>query len=200
MSRLTLAQTPRVSIGRLCLLVIVVMACKLSSLPAHKMNMFEGTNTRDGAAKIKAKLGIDAVKVSHLEIHEDKLEVVVQDPRKPKNFDKYSYATGVLTGPEPVQTMVIGNQELSADKMPLFNLDEIWEAASATRSKEENDKRWDDENEEFLRQARQGKADPMARERKRAADLAVTWRVYIRGARMTKDFWVDLKGNVWDYH
>ncbi len=22
----------------------------------------------------------------------------------------------------------------------------------------------------------------------------------IRGARMTKDFWVDLKGNVWDYH
>ena len=209
--------------------LIVVMACKLSSLPGQKMNMFEGTNARDGAAKIKAKLAVDAVKVSHIEIREDQLEVVVQDPRKPKNFDKYTYAAGIVTGPEPVQTMVIGNQELSADKMPLFNLDETnlgavaevcrkvterahvdggkpdlisidWEAASATRSKEENDKRWDDENEEFLRQVRQGKADPMARERKRASDLAVTWRVYIRGARMTKDFWVDLKGNVWDYH
>ena len=230
MSSLTLTQTPRISVGRFCLLVIIVMACKLSSLPGHKMNMFEGTNTRDGAAKIKAKLGIDAVKVSHIEIREDKLEIVVQDPRKPKNFDKYTYATGVVTGPEPVQTMVIGNQELSADKMPLFNLDEInlgavadvcrkvkerahiedgkpdlisidWEAASATRSKEENDKRWDDENEEFLRQVRQGKVvDPMARERKRASDLAVTWRVDIRGSRMTKDFFVDLKGNVWDYH
>src|SRR5258708_4995319 len=101
MSSLTLAQTPRVSIGRVCLLLIVVMACKLSSLPGHKMKMFEGTNARDGAAKIKAELGIDAVRVSHIEIHEDKLEVVVQDPRKPKNYDKYTYATGVLTGPEP---------------------------------------------------------------------------------------------------
>jgi hypothetical protein len=43
------------------------------------------------------------------------------------------------------------------------------------------------------------KADPMARERKRAADLAVTWRIYQRRSE-TKDFWVDLKGNVWDYH
>ena len=59
----------------------------------------------------------------------------------------------------------------------------------------------EDENEEFLRQVRQGKVvDPMARERKRASDLAVTWRVDIRGSRMTKDFFVDLKGNVWDYH
>ena len=33
----------------------------------------------------------------------------------------------------------------------------------------------------------------MARERKRAADLAASWRVYIRGARLTKEFWVDLK-------
>lgn len=229
MSNPTLARTLLVSIGSLCLLVLVALGCKLSSLPGQKMNMFEGRNTSDGAAKIKAKLGVDVVKVSHITIHEDKLEVVVQDPAKPKNFDKYTYAAGVLTGPEPEQTMVFGNQELSADKMPLFNLDEInlkevaevckkvtehahieggkpeiisidWEAASATRSKEENDKRWNDESAESQRQLRQGKLDPMARVRRQAADLAVTWRVYIKGTRMTKDYWVDLKGTVWDYH
>jgi hypothetical protein len=48
MSSLTLAQTPRVSIGRFCLLVIVVMACKLSSLPAHKMNGHRESGTQRG--------------------------------------------------------------------------------------------------------------------------------------------------------
>jgi hypothetical protein len=94
MSNLTLTQTPRVSIGRLCLLVIVVIACKLSSLPGAKVNMFEGTNAQDGATKIKAKLGVDHVKVHRIEIHEDRMSVVVQDPTKPKNFDEYIYEKG----------------------------------------------------------------------------------------------------------
>jgi hypothetical protein len=40
--------------------------------------MFEGTSAQDGAAKVKAKLGVDNVKVSRMEIHEDRMSVVVQ--------------------------------------------------------------------------------------------------------------------------
>lgn len=220
MSKLTLAQTPRVSIGRLCLLVIVLMACKLSSLPGAKVNMFEGTNAQDGATKIKAKLGVDHVEVHRIEIHEDRMSVVVQDPTKPKNFDEYIYEKGKLDGPKPVEALVLGNQEFTADKARLFDLEEVnlggvaevcrkaiahaqveegkceiisvdWESASWTRSKAENDKKGAEIRE---RQMRSGTLDFSS------GDLAVTWRVWIKGARMTKDFWVDLKGNVWDYH
>ena len=80
----------RAALCALCLLAFVVMACKLSSLTGAKTNMFEGSNAADGAAKVRTKLGVDNVKVSRMEIHEDKLEIIVQDPNKPKNFDKYS--------------------------------------------------------------------------------------------------------------
>ena len=57
-----------------------------------------------------------------------------------------------------------------------------------------------DRDREFQRQMRAGKIDPNEEIRKSFGDLAVTWRVYIRGPRATKDSWVDLKGNVFDYH
>lgn len=218
-----------VSISSLCLLALVGVACKLSSLPGAKMNMFESTNAADGAAKVKAKLGVDVVKVSRIEIHEDRMSIVIQDPAKPKNYDEYSYEKGVLSGPKPVEAMVIGNNELSADKMPLFDLNSTnlgavadvcrkvieranvedgkcelisvnWESARWTRAKEENEKRQADASEEFTRKAREGKLNGMEEIRKTVGDLAVTWRVWIKGPRATKDFWVDLKGNVFDYH
>ena len=218
-----------VSISSLCLLALVGVACKLSSLPGAKMNMFESTNAADGAAKVKAKLGVDVVKVSRIEIHEDRMSIVIQDPAKPKNYDEYSYEKGVLSGPKPVEAMVIGNNELSADKMPLFDLNSTnlgavadvcrkvieranvedgkcelisvnWESARWTRTKEENEKRQADASEEFTRKAREGKLNGMEEIRKTVGDLAVTWRVWIKGPRATKDFWVDLKGNVFDYH
>jgi hypothetical protein len=217
------------SISSLCLLALVGVACKLSSLPGAKMNMFESTNAQDGAAKVKAKLGVDAVKVSRIEIHEDRMSIVIQDPAKPKNYDEYTYEKGVLSGPKPVQAMVIGNNELSADKMPLFDLNSTnlgavadvcrkvierakvedgkcelisvnWESARWTRTKEENDKLQDEKDKEFQRKMMAGKIDPNEEMRKSLGDLAVTWRVYVRGPRATKDFWVDLKGNVFDYH
>ena len=43
------------------------------------------------------------------------------------------------------------------------------------------------------------KGDQMKSIREAFSDLAVTWRVWIKGPRATKDFWVDAKGNVWDY-
>jgi hypothetical protein len=217
------------SISALCFLVIVGVACKLSSLPGAKMNMFESTNAQDGAAKVKAKLGVDPVKVSRIEIHEDRMSIVVQDPAKPRNYDEYTYEKGVLSGPKPVQAMVIGNNELTADKMSLFDLNSAnlgavadvcrkvaerakvedgkcelisvnWESARWTRTKEENDKLQADRDKEFQRKMMAGKIDPNEEMRKSFGDLAVTWRVYIRGPRATKDFWVDLKGNVFDYH
>ena len=219
----------RAPIGALCLIAFVGLACKLSSLTGAKMNMFEGANAQDGAAKIKTKMASDTPKVSRMEIHEDRLEITVQDPNKPKNFDKYTYEKGAVKGPEPVEAFVLGNQEFTADKSRLFDLSEInlaavpetcrkaaeraqieqgkcetisvdWESASNTRTKAENEKKQADERAEFQRQMKSGKIeDPSARMRKQFGDLAVTWRIWIRGPRATKYFWADAKGNLSDH-
>ena len=219
----------RTALCALCLLAFVVVACKLSSLPGAKTNMFEGSNAADGAAKIKTKVGADNVKVSRMEIHEDKLEIVVQDPNKPKNFDKYTYQGGVVKGPEPVEALVLGNQEFTADKSRLFELSEVnlaavpdtckkaaeraeieqgkcdiisvdWESASNTRTKAENEKRKADEAAEREQAFKTGKfPDPIAKMRNQFSDLAVTWRIWIRGPRATKYFWADPKGNLSDH-
>ena len=112
-------------LATLCLLGLVAIGCKLSSLPGAKMNMFEGTNALDGVNKVKQKLGADDLKIKYISIHEDRLEITIQDPAKPKNFDEYTYAKGVLTGPKPVEAMVLGDQEFTADRSKLFSLSEI---------------------------------------------------------------------------
>jgi hypothetical protein len=217
------------SIGILAVLLLILLACKLSSLPGAKMNMFESTNAADGAAKIKAKIGVDNVKVSRMEIHEDKLEIVVQDPNKPKNFDKYTFERGAVKGPEPVEALVLGNQEFTADKSRLFDLSEVnlgavpdtcqkaaaraqieqgkceiisvdWESASNTRSQAENEKRKAAEAAEREQAFKTGKfPDPIAKMRNQFSDLAVTWRIWIKGPRATKYFWADPKGNLSDH-
>jgi len=218
-----------ISILTIAALILIVLGCKSLSLPGAKMNMFEGTNAQDGAAKVKAKLGVDNVKVSRMEIHEDRISIVVQDPAKPKNFDEYTYEKGSLSGPKPVPAMTIGNQELTADKSRLFDLSEVnldmvpdvcrkaaeksqvedgkcenisidWQSARWTRSKEENDRLAAAKADEMQKQIQAGKFDAMKSIRESGGDLAVTWRVWIRGPRATKDFWVDSKGTVWDYH
>lgn len=229
MPRSTSIQSLSSTIAAMLLLILVAAACKYASLPGAKMNMFEGTNAKDGAAKIKAKVGSDALKVSRMEIHEDKLEIVVQDPNKPKNFDKYTYERGAVKGPEPVEAMVLGNQEFTADKSRLFDLSEVdlgavpstcqkaadraqieqgkceiisvdWEHASNTRSKAENEKRKADESADLQRQLKSGKMeDPMIRTRRQFSDLAVTWRIWVKGPRATKYFWADPKGNLSDH-
>ena len=219
----------RAPLSALCLIVMVGVACKLSSLTGARMNMLEGTTAQDGAARIKAKVGGDSLKISHIEIHEDRLEITVQDPNKPKNFDKYTYEKGTVKGPEPVEAMVLGNKEFTADKSRLFDLSDLnlsaipdtckkaeeraqieagkcelisidWEHASNTRSKAENEKRKADESAELQRQIKSGKLeDPMARTRRQFGDLAVTWRIWVKGPRATKYFWADPKGNLSDH-
>jgi len=221
--------TSSTSVVTIGVLLLVLLGCKLSSLPGAKMNMFEGSNAQDGARKIKTKLGTDNVKVSRLEIHEDRLSIVVQDPAKPKNFDEYTYERGAVSGPTPVPAMTVGNQEFTADKSRLFDLDGVnlglvpdvcrkaaekakiedgkcenisvdWQSPRWTRSKEENDRIQADKRAEMEKQVRAGKYDIEKNLRERGNDLVVTWRVWIRGPRATKDFWVDAKGTVWDYH
>lgn len=203
-------------------LMLLAVACKYSALPGAKMNMFEGTNAQDGAAKIKAKLAVDNVKVSRIEIHDDRMSIVVQDPKKPKNFDEYTYERGAVAGPTPTQVMVVGNQELTPK---LFDLNDVnlglvpevcrkavekaqiedgkcenisvdWQSPRWTRSKEENDKA----GEERRKKVVAGKADAFKSLTDDLNNLVVTWRVWIRGPRATKDFWVDANGTVWDYH
>lgn len=218
-----------ISVLTMAALVLIALGCKSLSVPGAKMNMFEGTNAQDGAAKVKAKLGVDNVKVSRIEIHEDRISIVVQDPAKPKNFDEYTYQKGSLSGPKPVPAITFGNQELTADKSRLFDLNEVnlglvpdvcrkaaeksqiedgkcenisvdWESPRWTRTKEENDRRQEEKRAEMQKQMRAGKYDAMKSIRESGSDLVVTWRVWIRGPRATKDFWVDSKGTVWDYH
>jgi hypothetical protein len=213
----------------LAAIILVGVACKYSSLPGARMNMFEGTNAQDGATKIKTKLGADSVKISRIEIHDDRMSIVVQDPKKPKNFDEYTYERGAVSGPTPVPAVTFGNQELTADKSRLFDLNDVnlglvpdvcrkaaekaqiedgkceniavdWESPRWTRSKEENDKAWEQATEQRKKALLSGKGDPMKTLGESLEDLVVTWRVWIRGPRATKDFWVDAKGNVWDYH
>ncbi len=226
MLNVTSEKKGRVLVAILWLLAMIAMNCKLSSLPDAKMNMFEGTNARDGATKIKLKLGVDDLKVKYIEIHEDRMLITIQDPAKPKNFDEYTYSGGVATGPKPVEALVLGNQEFTADKSRLFNLSEIdlglvpevcrkaaeraqvedgkpdlisidWATVALTQSKAEKEKRRAEESKEFERQARAGKMDdPINKALRRLNDLVVTWRVWIRGPRATKDFWFDVKGTL----
>ncbi len=210
-----------------CLLGLLVLGCKLAGLPGAKVNMFEGTNAADGAAKIAKKLGVADPRVKDIEIHEDRIEITVQDPAKPKNFDAYTYEKGVVTGPKPIESLVLGNQELTADKMKLFNLSEVnlaaipatckqaaeraqvedgkpelitidWQVTAMRWTKAEKEKKRQEEREEFLRQSRSGKmGDPIA-SLTRQRELAVTWRIYIKGPHMTKDLWADEKGNLFE--
>jgi hypothetical protein len=62
---LSCTKRPGALFTMLCLLAMIATACKFSSLPDAKMNMFEGTNAWDGITKIKQKLGVDDLKLRY---------------------------------------------------------------------------------------------------------------------------------------
>lgn len=210
-------------IATLFLMGLVAIGCKLSSLPGAKMNMFEGTNALDGANKVKQKLGVDDLKIKHISIREDRLEITIQDPAKPKNFDEYTYSQGALSGPKPVEALVLGDQEFTADKSKLFSLSEIdlglvpevcrkateraqvedgkpelisidWGNASLIQTKAEKEQQRAEERKDFERRARTGTIED--RLRRRLNNMVVVWRVWIKGPRATKDYWFDAKGKL----
>jgi hypothetical protein len=220
-------KTSRVFLAALCLFGATAMGCNLSSRAGAKPNMFVGAIAQDAADKIKVKLGGGDVKVKHIEIAADRMSVVLQDPTKPQNLDEYVYERGTLREPKPLKALTVGIQEFSADKSPLFDLSSVnlslvpevcrkaedraqiedgkcelisvdWENARWTRPKEENDRIKVERDAERKKRLLSRKSDPWA-DFYDSEDLAVTWRVWIKGPHATKDYWVNAKGNVFDY-
>ena len=212
-----------------CLIIGALMACqffscRFSSPAGKKKNLFEGTNAQDASERIRQKTGADSVKVSHIEIRQDRLTIAIQDPNKPKNLDEYTYSNGAVTGPKPVETLVVGEQEFTADKKRLFDLGDInfgvipevcrkaaeraqiedgkvelisidWNSAQLTRSAEEQ-KRFKAEMDKLYQAEFDRGGDPFAVKKRELNDLAITWRIWVKGPRITKDFYADAHGNL----
>jgi len=60
-----------------------------------------------------------------MEIHENRLEVIVQDPNKPKNFDKYTYEKGSVKDLNPSKLSCWATRSSLPDKSRLFDLNEV---------------------------------------------------------------------------
>lgn len=105
----------------LCLLLSVVLGCKLFGGPSKKVNMFEGTALPDGIAEFKRKIG-GSFKVLSLEIKEDEMTLEAQDPKNPKHVDAYRYAAGLVSGPTPVNLSKLINNDVEQN---VFSIDEV---------------------------------------------------------------------------
>jgi hypothetical protein len=212
----------------LSLLALAAAGCGLSPLSRTKINMFEGTAADDFARQVKAKLAVDDLKTKRIEIHRDQMSIVVQDPANPKNADEYIWDRDGFKGPKPVEALVVGSQEFTADKTLLFPLKDVplnlvpevcrkaedhaqieggkcdlisvdWQSPRWTRTKEENDRIRKEKDKEREKKMRSGNYNAWKEMTSAPSDLVVTWRIYIKGPRATKDFWVDAKGNIFDY-
>ena len=189
-----------ISSAAFCLILGAMQACQYSAVNDKRLNLFEQTNARQAAAKIKEKIGVDSVKISRIEIRQDRLEMIVQDPNKPANFDKYTYSNGAVSGPEPVESLVIGDNEFTADKAKLFSLDDI-NLATTSKVCQKAVERAQIENGQVdlitIDWEYAGDLQSKA-ERKRGfdRDLVVAWRIWVKSPRMTKSFYADAQGNL----
>ena len=105
----------------LCLLLGVVLGCKLLGGPPRKVEMFEGTAVPDGIAEFKRKIG-GPIKALSLTIKTDEMTLEAQDPKNPQHVDAYRYASGLVSGPTPVNLSKLINNDLDQN---LFSLDEV---------------------------------------------------------------------------
>lgn len=105
----------------LCLLLGVVLGCKLLGGPSRKVEMFEGTAVPDGIAEFKRKIG-GPIKVLSLSIKTDEMTLEAQDPKNSQHVDAYRYAKGSVSGPTPVNLSKLINNDLDQN---LFSLDEV---------------------------------------------------------------------------
>jgi hypothetical protein len=103
------------------LLLSVALGCKQLA-NAGAVNLFQGDNAAKAATAIKAKVGVDKVRVIRAEVRQDSMKITVQAPDNPKNLDEYTYEKGTATGPKPVQAVSIGNLEMTADKYHITDL------------------------------------------------------------------------------
>lgn len=111
--------------------LIFVLSCgRFTSLT--KSNLLEGDNAAKAAAAVKDKVG-GPVNVIRVELRTDEMEITIQSPKNPKDIDKYTYKNGMVTGPEPVQVISMGQLEMTGDKYGTTPIDEIgWTNVPAT--------------------------------------------------------------------
>jgi hypothetical protein len=105
----------------LCLLLAVVLGCKLLGGLPKKVAMFEGNAVPDGIAEFKRKIG-GSFKVLSLDIKEDEMTLEAQDPKNPQHVDAYRYSMGLVSGPTPVNLSKLINNDLNQN---VFSLDEV---------------------------------------------------------------------------
>ncbi len=106
------------------LLFTAILGCGKIGLPGN-VDLFEGDNAAKAAQKIKEKVGEESIRVIRGEIRKDTMQLTIQAPNDPKNMDVYKFENGIVSGPEPVQVMRLGNLEMTADKYNPTDLSEI---------------------------------------------------------------------------
>ena len=181
-------------------LLAATLGCSQISKIA-KVDLHEGDNVAKAAQKFKEAIGGD-VRVIRAEIRPDRMELTVRSQKNPKDIDKYTYANGTVSGPEPVQVMTIGDLEMSGDKYSTVAIDEIgWAAFPETvrRAKELSKLEAAEVNTVSMAFEYAGHTQDLGDPRKRRGqrqELVFTWRLFVEGPRGRKDFWADKDGKL----
>lgn len=117
-------RNPGTACTALVALAFAVLGCKQFTTGSN-VNLFQGDNAVKAAAAIKAKVGVDDVKVIRAEVRKDSMKITIQVSNNPKNLDEYTFEKGRASGPKPVQAVSIGNLEMTADKYHMTDMDDI---------------------------------------------------------------------------
>jgi hypothetical protein len=106
----------------LALLVSAVLGCSRFGSDA---DLFQDGNAVMAATAIKKKIGASKIGVIRAEVRKNSMKITIQSPNNPKNIDEYTFEKGRASGPEPVQAMSFGTNEMTADKYHLTDIDQI---------------------------------------------------------------------------
>lgn len=182
-------------------LLVAGLGCSIFKRMA-KVDLFEGDNAAQAAEKLKESIG-GRVQVIRAEVRPDSMELTVRSNKNPKDIDKYKYADGSVSGPEPVQVISLGPLEMTGDKYQTVEIDEIgWASipSTAARAKELSDL-----EEAKVHLISMAFEHPMhtspanSGERRRTlgeVKLVFTWRLFVEAPRGRKDFWADKAGKL----
>lgn len=163
-----------------------------------KADMFEGDNAVKAAQAIKDKVGAE-VKVIRTEIRRDRMSVTIRSPKNPKDMDIYTYESGSVSGPEPVQVMQMGDLVMTGDKYQTTNIDEIGFAnLAATVAKAIELSKLEDAkvNTVTMEFDYPGHTNPSEKRPLGEVPLVFTWRLFVEAPRGRKDFWADKSGKL----
>lgn len=188
------------AIGISCVLVAGLGCSMLQKMAAA--NLHEGDNAAQAAKKIKEKIGGE-VQVIRAEVRPGKMEVTVRSNKNPKDIDKYKYANGSVSGPEPVQVMTLGSLEMTADKYQTVEIDEIgWAEIPVTVARAKELSKLENAEIDLVSMAFEHpshtlpKDSPEGKKPIGEAKLVFTWRLFVQGPRGRKDFWADKVGKL----